>query len=172
MSQARNRYARPSRAVLPRKRPRGALSRVLASQWADRLLGITEMALSPDKSLRGHFHGTRACLTALYRAERFDEIIALVPLDAIWSYMRWVAKALAATGRKAEASSACERSVASSSAPLSFRRMTNDDDDDAFSNWRRRPQAAPPRRGFLVSARERPSDAAVGTHGIGGAGAR
>lgn len=33
------------------------------------------MALSPDKNLRGHFHGTSACLSALYRAGRFDELI-------------------------------------------------------------------------------------------------
>lgn len=38
----------------------------LASQWADQLIGITRMALSPDKDLRGHFHGTTACLSTLY----------------------------------------------------------------------------------------------------------
>lgn len=75
----------------------------LASAWADRLIGITRMALSPDKSLRGHFHGTSACLSALYRAGRFDEIIELLGVDTIWSYKRWAVKALAAKGRKAEA---------------------------------------------------------------------
>jgi hypothetical protein len=30
----------------------------LASAWADRLLGTTRMALSPDRSLPGHFQGT------------------------------------------------------------------------------------------------------------------
>ncbi|MDX2086282.1 MAG: hypothetical protein SFX73_00475, partial [Kofleriaceae bacterium] len=78
-------------------------SKEVASRWADRLLGITEMAFSQDKTLRGHFHGTTACLTALYRAARFDEIVALVPRDAIWSYKRWVAKALAAKGLRLEA---------------------------------------------------------------------
>ena len=78
-------------------------SKEMASRWADRLLGITAMALSPDKNLRGTYHGTTACLTALYRAERFDELVALVPSDTLWSYKRWVAKALAASGRRDEA---------------------------------------------------------------------
>lgn len=50
-------------------------SKEVASAWADKLVGITRTALSPDKTLRGRFHGTSACLSALYRAERFDELI-------------------------------------------------------------------------------------------------
>jgi hypothetical protein len=50
-------------------------SKEAASAWADRLVGITRGALSPDKDLHGHFHGTPACLSALYRAERFEEIL-------------------------------------------------------------------------------------------------
>lgn len=75
----------------------------VASAWADRLLGTTRMALSPDKSLRGHFHGTDACLSALYRAERYPEIVDILQVDTIWPYKRWAVKALAAMGRKAEA---------------------------------------------------------------------
>lgn len=75
----------------------------VASAWADRLIGITRMALSPDKSLRGHFHGTSACLSALYRAERFDELIELLRVDTIWPYQQWAVKAIAAKGEKAEA---------------------------------------------------------------------
>lgn len=78
-------------------------SKDLASDWGDQLLAITRQALSPDKALRGHFHGTSACLSALYRAERYDEIVTLLDVVAIWSYKRWVVKALAARGRKAEA---------------------------------------------------------------------
>mgnify|MGYP001562279321 CR=1 FL=1 len=33
------------------------------------------MALSPDKSVRGHFHGASACLSALFAAGRYDELI-------------------------------------------------------------------------------------------------
>jgi hypothetical protein len=79
-------------------------SKELASAWADRLLGITRMALSPDPNLRGHFHGTSACLSALYHAERYAEIVDLVSGDRIiWSYKRWAVKALASMGKKAEA---------------------------------------------------------------------
>ena len=50
-------------------------SKEVASAWADRLLDITRMALSRDKDLRGHFHGKTACLAALYRAERYADIL-------------------------------------------------------------------------------------------------
>jgi hypothetical protein len=78
-------------------------SKEVASAWADKLVGITRMALSPDKTLRGQFHGTSACLSALYRAERFDELIDLLRVDAIWPYKQWAVRAMAASGKKAEA---------------------------------------------------------------------
>jgi len=78
-------------------------SKETASAWADRLLDVTRMALSPDPSLRGFYHGTSACLSALFTAERHDEIIELVRADLIWPYKRWAVKALAAQGEKAEA---------------------------------------------------------------------
>lgn len=78
-------------------------SKEVASAWADRLVGITRRALSPDRSVRGHFHGTAACLSALYRAERYAEIIDTLQVDTIWPYKCWAVRALAATGRKAEA---------------------------------------------------------------------
>jgi hypothetical protein len=74
-----------------------------ASMWADRLIGLTRIALSPDPRLRGHFHGTSACLSALYRAERYDEVVDIVGGDCIWPYKRWAVRALAAKGHKAEA---------------------------------------------------------------------
>jgi len=78
-------------------------SQELASVWADDLIGITRMALSPDPALHGHFHGTNTCFSALYRAERYAEIVELLAVDAIWPYKRWAVKALAAMGQKAEA---------------------------------------------------------------------
>jgi hypothetical protein len=76
----------------------------VASSWADRLTGITRMALSPDPNLRGYFHGTSACLSALYRAERYQELIELVSGErVIWPYKRWAVKALIAMGQKREA---------------------------------------------------------------------
>ena len=78
-------------------------SKEAASAWADRLIGVTRMALGPDKSLRGHFHGTSACLSALYRAQRYAEILDLLHVDTIWPYKQWAVKALAAMGRTSEA---------------------------------------------------------------------
>jgi hypothetical protein len=78
-------------------------SKAVASEWADRLLGITRMALSPDKAVRGHFHGTTACLSALYSAGRCTEILDLLQHETFWPYKRWAVKALGAMGREAEA---------------------------------------------------------------------
>lgn len=74
-----------------------------SSRWADELIGITRMALSPDKNLRGHFHGTLACLTSLYAAGRYDDLLDVLKDEDFWPYKRWAAKALAAQGKKAEA---------------------------------------------------------------------
>lgn len=84
----------------------------LASGWADRLMGAARTALSPDPSLHAFFHGTTACLSALYRAERYEEIVDLLEADAMWPYKRWAAKALVAMGKKSEAiryAEACRR---------------------------------------------------------------
>ena len=78
-------------------------SNALASTWADRLVGTTRMALSPDPSLHGYYHGTSACLSALYRAERYTEIVDIVRGDTIWHYKSWAVKAMAAMGKKSEA---------------------------------------------------------------------
>jgi len=75
----------------------------LAVQWADQLIGITRMALSPDKSIRGYFHGTTMCLSSLYAAGRYDELVDLLKAERFWPYQQWAVKALAAQGKKAEA---------------------------------------------------------------------
>ena len=78
-------------------------SEEVASEWADRLVAVTTKALSPDPSLHGYFHGTSACLSALYRAGRYDEIVEILDVDTIWPYKAWAVRALAAMGKKAEA---------------------------------------------------------------------
>jgi hypothetical protein len=75
----------------------------VASRWADELIGITRMALGPDNSLRGHFHGTSACLISLYAAGRYDELLELLKDESFWPYKRWAVKALGAQGNMAEA---------------------------------------------------------------------
>lgn len=78
-------------------------SKEVASAWADRLLDVTRMALSADKTRRGHFHGTIACLSALYRAERYGEIVDVLGEESLWLYETWAVKALGAMGKKPEA---------------------------------------------------------------------
>ncbi|MEI8299606.1 MAG: hypothetical protein WCH32_16500 [Pseudomonadota bacterium] len=75
----------------------------LASCWADQLLDITRLALSPDRSLRGHYHGTSACLSSLYRAGRFAELLGILATEKFWPDKRWAVKALAAQGKIDEA---------------------------------------------------------------------
>lgn len=76
----------------------------VASAWADRLLPQTRTSLDRTAPTRAFFHGTSACLSTLFTAERFDELIALLDIDrTIWEYKQWAAKALLAQGKKAEA---------------------------------------------------------------------
>ena len=81
------------------------VSREIASEWADRLVPIVEMAWSPDPKERGFFHGTTACLSALLCAKRYDALLALLEKDPRpwWIYRQWGARALAALGRVDEA---------------------------------------------------------------------
>lgn len=78
-------------------------SKEVASEWADRLLDVTRIVLSPDRRPGDVFHGTSACLSALFRAERYEEITDLLADENFWYYKRWAVKALAAMGRKADA---------------------------------------------------------------------
>ena len=75
----------------------------VANDWANRLLNITRSALSPDPSVHRFFHGTSACLSALFRAGRYQEILDLLEADAIWPYKRWAVESLVAMGRKSDA---------------------------------------------------------------------
>ena len=75
----------------------------LASRWADELLGITRMALRAQEGARGYFHGTSACLSALFASGRHEELVDLLEHERFWHYKRWAVKALAAQGQKAEA---------------------------------------------------------------------
>jgi hypothetical protein len=86
------------------------VTKELASAWADRLLEITRLALSPDKSRRGHYHGITACLDALLCAERFAELHDVLQSEEFWSYKRWAVKALAAEGKADEAIQLAESS--------------------------------------------------------------
>lgn len=84
----------------------------IASAWADRLVPIVELAWSPDPERRGYFHGTMACFSALLRAGRHAEILALLEKDPLswWPYRQWGVRALVALGRPDEAIAYAEAS--------------------------------------------------------------
>jgi hypothetical protein len=82
----------------------------MASRWADQLIETTRLALSPDRSVRGFFHGTTACLSALFNAGRYEEILDVLEHEEGWHYKVWAVRALAALGRKTEAVQAAESS--------------------------------------------------------------
>jgi hypothetical protein len=86
------------------------VTKELASVWADELIGITSMALSPDSSLRGHYHGTTACLDALLHAGRYAELYELLRVEKFWHFKRWAVKALAAEAKVDEAIALAEAS--------------------------------------------------------------
>ena len=81
-----------------------------ASAWADRLIGTVKSVWSPNRKPGDYFHGTMACLSALFHAGRHEELIALLdkPPLSLWHYREWGVRALAAMGRKAELT--CPRS--------------------------------------------------------------
>jgi hypothetical protein len=92
-------------------------SKEVASAWADRLAGTVRMAWSPDAGRGGFFQGTSACLSALYRAERYEELVKLLRLDRLrfWPYQRWGVRALVAMRQRAAAirlAESCRRRAA------------------------------------------------------------
>lgn len=76
-----------------------------ASRWADRFISTVRLAWSPNPKIRGYFKGTTACLSALFTAGRYDEILQLLDHapHKLWAYRQWGVKALTAQGRRAEA---------------------------------------------------------------------
>jgi hypothetical protein len=75
----------------------------LASRWADEFIEGVRMTWGPE--LRGYYKGTAACLSALLKAGRNEQILQLLQLAPckFWHYRKWGAKALMAMGKKGEA---------------------------------------------------------------------
>ena len=99
-------------------------SRERASLWADRLIGTVERVWGPDRKPGGYFHGTIACLSALFHAGRHGELLALVEKApySMWHYRQWSVKALAALGRKADAIRYAEASRGLNDNPIAIAR--------------------------------------------------
>jgi len=80
-------------------------SKEVASRWADDLLDITRLSLNPDKSIGGYFSGSVNCLSALLKAERYEELFDLLDYSdrKWWWYRQFGVRALVAMGRIDEA---------------------------------------------------------------------
>jgi hypothetical protein len=93
-----------------------------ASKWADSLMGAVRLAWSPDPGLRGYFKGTTACLSALLRAGRNEEVLELLELapHKFWHDRVWGVKALVAMGRKSEALQYAEASRGLNDSPIAI----------------------------------------------------
>ncbi len=99
-------------------------SKEVASAWADELIGTCRLAWSPDPDVRGFFKGTTHCLSALFAAERYPELLELVEMApySMWHYRQYGVKALAAMGRKAEALRYAEGSHGLNDSPIAIAR--------------------------------------------------
>lgn len=77
----------------------------IASRWADEFMPVVESVWSQNASGYGFFKGTSACLSALYAAGRYDDLLPLIDKARFkrWHYRCWGVKALTAMGKKAEA---------------------------------------------------------------------
>ena len=86
-------------------------TREIASDQADALIETTRRVLSPQRSPGESFSGTTACLSALYRAERYEDLVEIAAGEHVfWPYKRWAVEALAAQGSNAKARRLAESS--------------------------------------------------------------
>ena len=101
-------------------------SRTRASAWADRLIGAVESMWGSNRKPGGYFHGTIACLSALFHAGRHEELLALLDKapHSMWHYREWGVKALVALGRKAEAIRYAEASRGLNDNPIALAHRT------------------------------------------------
>lgn len=99
-------------------------SRTRASAWADRLIGTVESMWGSNRKPGGYFHGTIACLSALFHAGRFEELLALLDKAprSMWHHRERGVKALVALGRKAEAVRYAEASRGLNGNPIAIAR--------------------------------------------------
>ena len=76
----------------------------LASFWADQFIHVVRQVWSKQTTGYSYFKGTTACLSALYTAKRYKELLNLLEhSDKWWDDRRWGVQALVAMGQAAEA---------------------------------------------------------------------
>lgn len=76
-----------------------------ASEWADRLIGDVRWNWTDPSAEGRHFDGIIPCLSSLFAAGRYEELLELLDLAPFrfWPYHRWGVWALRALGRTGEA---------------------------------------------------------------------
>ena len=85
----------------------------IASRWADEFMPTVAAVWSPNTTGHGFYKGTTACLSALYAACRYPELLALLDTARFkwWPDRRWGVRALVAMGRKDDALDYAEASA-------------------------------------------------------------
>ena len=84
----------------------------LASLWADEFIDLVKHIWSPQANGHDFFKGTTACLSALFSAKRYTELLELLAQARFkwWNYRLWGVKALVAMGKLNEALKYAEES--------------------------------------------------------------
>jgi hypothetical protein len=101
------------------------------------------LALDPDPSLHGYFHGTTNCLSALLAAGRYEEIIELFggTSSTIWHYRQYAVKAFAAMGQTSEAIRYAEERRGLNDSPIAIARtcesilLSSGQSDEAYRRY-------------------------------------
>ena len=77
----------------------------IATQWANQFVPLVQQIWAPSAMGYGFFKGTSACLSSLYAAGRYDDLLSLLSTakNKWWNDRRWGVKALVTLGRNSEA---------------------------------------------------------------------
>lgn len=102
----------------------------LASTWADQLLPTLKNVLRDRKrGTYAFFSGATLCYSALFKAERHDQLLELLDMDPhpIWPYLVWGAKVLATRGQIDEAIAYLRERAGSTTSETSIARFAEEE---------------------------------------------
>ncbi len=102
----------------------------LAFAWADQLLPTLKNVLRDrPRGTYAFFSGTTLCYSALFKADRHDQILELLAMDPrpIWPYLVWGAKVLATRGQIDEAIAYLRERAGSTTSETSIARFAEEE---------------------------------------------
>lgn len=102
----------------------------LAAAWADQLLPTLKNVLRERKrGTYAFFSGTTLCYSALFKAQRHDQLLELLDMDPhpIWPYLVWGAKVLATRGQIDEAIAYLRERAGSTTSETSIARFAEEE---------------------------------------------